>query len=156
MPGYDAEPSNKQLLLRFLLGELPPDEARRVQERLDDEPRLAAQLRRMRALQQTLEASAARSFEPGFAQRVTQQIRPRAAQRRALSPFDALYEALVGIFVRTAIAAVLLIGMLGAINAIQYHEVDATTSAIEAAFGLPEVTLDRAMDEAVVYVNAEE
>lgn len=155
MSNNNISDTDKQLLLRFLTGELPRDEARHVQERLNDEPNLAVQLKRLRALQHTLEASASRSFEPGFVRRVSQRITPHAARESAASPFDALYESLVELFARVAIAAVLLIGALGAANVIQYQEAGTATSTIEAAFGLPDVTLDRAMNEAIVYVDEE-
>lgn len=155
MTNPNLSDADKHLLLRFLTGELPSDEARRVRDRLEDEPNLATQLEQLQALQHALKASAARSFEPGFAQRVAQRITPRTTRESAAAPFDALYESLVGLFARVAIAAVFFIGALGVTNAIQYQEIGATTSTIEAVFGLPDVTLDQAMGEAVVYVEDE-
>lgn len=156
MPNHNRD-TDKELLLRFLDDELSPEETRRVRKRLDHEPRLAAQLKRLQALRHTLEASAVRSFEPGFARRVTHQITLRTTADAAPSTLETLYEPLVAIFARLAVAAVLLIGVLGAANAAQYQEAGmAPSSVVEAVFGLPDVTLETALDEAVIYVDEQE
>jgi len=156
MPNHTRD-TDKKLLLRFLDDELPPEEARRVRKRLDHEPRLAARLKRLQALRHTLEASAVRSFEPGFAHRVTQRVTLPMAAGAAPSTLETLYEPLVAIFARLAAAAVLLIGVLGAANAAEYQEAGmAPSSVVEAVFGLPDVTLETALDEAVIFVDEQE
>jgi hypothetical protein len=75
------------------------------------------------------------SFEPGFADRVVKRVRSRPGALLGLA-----YDTLRTLFVRVALASLVLIGALGTYNAARYQGVGATTSAVEAALGLPDVT----------------
>jgi anti-sigma factor RsiW len=93
-------------LMRLLHGELPPDEARALQDRLEREPELAAAWERLERSWRGLELPPPVPVPLGFAQRVAAQAREQAG---ALS-----WAAAPG-WVRAAAAAALVTGIaLGA------------------------------------------
>jgi len=93
-------------LMRLLHGELPPERARALRDRLEREPELAAAWERLESSWQGLELPPPAPVPLGFAQRVAAQAREQAG---ALS-----WDAAPG-WVRAAAAAALVTGIaLGA------------------------------------------
>lgn len=135
-------------LLRYLDGSLPADAARRLERRLDAEPDLHAQLDRLRRLEHTLQAHTARSFDDDFARRVMDRLPASPSPDGAM----ALYDALQRLFVRVAVACLVAIGVLGGLNVAQYQDADAAVSVVEAAFGLPDASVEDVFDPPVVDV----
>jgi anti-sigma factor RsiW len=126
-----------KLLLRASLDELSPDEAGRLQDLLDRDPEARSELERMRRLQDLVAGAPRGSFAPLFASRVLQGLRAeRAVERTSLA------DSLAWLFYRAAPAALLLVAALLAFNVVSRGE--DSQSPIEAALGLPAVTLDAA------------
>ena len=127
---------DRTLLLRFLDGDLPAAERADVQARLARDPALRAQLGRLQALQQTLEAGKPDAFAPYFSERVLRRLAD--VPRTSAEP---LYESLRWLFVRTAVACLFLVAALGAANVADYQSLGVASSTIEALFGLPSTSL---------------
>ena len=136
-PPSDA--TDRERLLRYLEGDLSADERARIEARLADEPTLRSKLERLRNLRTAVQ-DARGSFSSGFSGRVMAQIRDRRDDALAT-----LYEPIRGLFLRLALTVLLLIGGLGTYNAMRYQDVGATTSTVEAALGLPDVTYQTAI-----------
>lgn len=131
---HSSDSNDRERLLRYLEGDLSTDERARIEARLADEPDLHRTLERLRTLRTTVQ-DARGSFSSGFSGRVIARIRDRRAD-----PLATLYEPIRGLFLRLALTVLLLIGGLGTYNAVRYQDVGATTSTVEAALGLPDVT----------------
>jgi anti-sigma factor RsiW len=132
---------DRDLLVRFLEGDLPEAEARGLEERLRCEPALQARLGRLRTLRQTLAAGKPDSFAPYFSERVLRRIAPLTGQREP----ESLYGALRWLFARAAVASLMAAGALGACNVIAYQRLGVTSSLLEALFGLPSASLADAL-----------
>jgi len=135
-------------LLRYLGGDLGPAERRAPERQLADNADLRADLARLERLQHTMQA-ADRSFAPGFAVRVLDRVPPTAsAGIEATAGIDAFYDTLQSVFLRLALATLLLIGGIGGYNVAQFgSEAD---SAVEAALGLPETTFRAAAHDTLI------
>jgi anti-sigma factor RsiW len=94
----------EQDLMRLLHGELPAAEARELRARLESEPALAADYRRLEQAWQGLSLPPAAPVPPGFAGRVMAQARSRSAAAGAFS-----WSAAPG-WVRAVAAAALVTG----------------------------------------------
>jgi anti-sigma factor RsiW len=140
--------SDRTRLLHYLGGDLGPAERRALKRRLAENAALRDDLHRMKRLQHTMQA-ADRSFAPGFADRVLDRVQPTAsADIEAAAGIDAFYDALQSVFLRLALATLLLIGGVGGYNVAQFG--DEANSAVEASLGLPETTLRAAAHDALV------
>ena len=131
---HASDANDRERLLRYLEGDLSLSERARTEARLADEPELRRTLERLRSLR-TAVHDARGSFPSGFSGRVMAQIRDRRDDALAT-----LYEPIRGLFMRLALTVLLLIGGLGTSNVVRYHDIGATTSIVEAALGLPDVT----------------
>ena len=136
---HSSDANDRERLLRYLEGDLSSDERAQIEARLADEPDLHRTLERLRTLRSTVQ-DARGSFSSGFSGRVMAQIRDRRDQALAT-----LYEPIRGLFLRLALTVLLLIGGLGTYNAVRYQDIGATTSTVEAALGLPDVTYQTAV-----------
>jgi anti-sigma factor RsiW len=94
----------EQELMRLLHGELPPEEARALRERLRREPDLAGVHQRLEATWNGLEPPPASPVPPGFSGRVLARARSLPAPARGLSWSAA------PVWVRAAAAAALVAG----------------------------------------------
>lgn len=129
-----------RLLVRYLTGDLADNRRADVEKRLDDDPALREALEHLAAVHRMVEQAPAASFDSGFADRVVKRVRSRSG-----APLGLAYDTLRTLFLRVALAALLVIGGLGSYNAVRYQDVGATTSAVEAALGLPDVTYGSAV-----------
>jgi anti-sigma factor RsiW len=127
-------------LLRYLEGDLPPDTRADVESRLESDPEFRRTHDRLVATQRFVQANAEATFAPGFTGRVMDRVRMTRASEASL--FDALYPQ----FLRVALACVLLIAAVGSYNAARYNEASNSLSIVEAAFGLPDVTVQDALN----------
>ncbi len=146
---------DRALLLRYLTGECTDRERRQIQRRLEAEPELQAQWNRLQALQETLDAPASASFADGFSGRVMARLRStsdvmQSTVDAARADAERTYQMLRGLFLRVAVAALLLVASLGTYNAAQYREAGLETSVVEAALGLPEPTMEAVFEPDVV------
>jgi hypothetical protein len=96
----DLDPRLKEQLSAWLDGELPADEARFLQRRLDNDPALRAQFERWQLASACLRGQPVRRMPAGFAERVQAGLGP-AAPVRARWPW-----------VASAAAAVLMVALL--------------------------------------------
>lgn len=136
---HSSDANDRERLLRYLEGDLSPSERARIESRLADEPDLHRTLERLRPLRTTVQ-DARGSFSSDFSGRVMAQIRNRRDDALVT-----LYEPIRGLFLRLALTVLLLIGGLGTYNAVRYQDIGATTSTVEAALGLPDVTYQTAI-----------
>lgn len=90
-------------LMRLLSGELPPDDARALRERLGSEPELAETFRRLERTWRGLEPPAASPVPPGFSGRVMANVRSQS------SPGSLSWSSAPG-WVRAAAATALVAG----------------------------------------------
>lgn len=138
--------SETDRLLRYLAGEMPADDERRLEQSLAADASLRERLDELRALQHTVQ-SADRRFDDGFAARVMDRVRDAAP----IASFD---EALQAAFLRVAMITLLLIVSLGGYNVATADET--TGSAVEAALALPDATLGAAAHDSLVPTFAED
>jgi len=129
-------------LLRFIADELPSDEHARLEARLADDPVLEEEARTLAAVRAAVTEHTDAAFDEGFSGRVLQRLpaateAPQAAQR--------LYEALQSAFLRLAIVVVVLTVGIGLYNASLYPHAGTPRSFVEAAVGLPDVSLESAL-----------
>lgn len=129
----------QEQLLRFLDGELSADEERGLREELGRDATLRASLEEARGLRAAMRNARAESFALGFTDRVMRRV------TAAESGDDALYRALGWLFRRAAIASAIAVIVFGALNAVEYRDVDVSATVLESIFGLPTVTLDDAL-----------
>ncbi|PEN12678.1 hypothetical protein CRI94_14285 [Longibacter salinarum] len=135
-----SDPNMDTRLLCYLTGDLSAEETDRLETRLANDPELRARLDRLRALKHTMQ-SPQRRFDSGFAGRVMDRL-------READPVPAFDRALQTIFLRLAVVVLLMIGGIGSYNVATND--DASASAVEAALGLPDVTLTAAAHDTLV------
>jgi len=129
-------------LLRFIAGELPPDEHARLEAHLADDPALQEEARALTAVQAAVTDHTETAFDEGFSGRVLQRL-PAAPD--ASQAAERLYEALHSAFLRLALVVVVLTVGLGLYNASLYPHAGTAQSFVEAAMGLPDVSLEAAL-----------
>lgn len=132
---------NRERLLRFLEGDLPEKEAHEIRARMEREPALQQQVDRLQRLRHTLSAGTPDSFAPYFSERVLRRLGPVPAPNAAA----ATYESLRWAFRLTAAASLLIAGILGAYNVVDYQSLDVVSTIQEALFGLPSASLPDAL-----------
>ncbi|HEX7051854.1 MAG TPA: hypothetical protein VF188_16730 [Longimicrobiales bacterium] len=142
---------DRELLMGAVAGE-PGDRERAVlRERLSGDPELRAALARLRRVEAVLGESRAQAFAPGFALRVQQRLRGEAAG--AAAPAPPLFPSLKRQFLRLApiaAAAVLVLAIHNVVSADERRQ-----SLVDAALGLPPVTLDAAYTFDATWYTAE-
>lgn len=128
---------DRELMIRYLDGELAGEEAERTRRRLREEPELRALLERMTSLAAQARRKGEVSFEPFFSTRVMAAIRGSEA-----AGSESMYEALRAVFARLAVACLVV-----AVGIAVYSVVGGGYggSAFETLLGLPETTLDTAL-----------
>lgn len=129
--------TDRDLLLRFLGGELDPAERARVASRLESDADFRIQLEKQRQLRDTLVRARSDSFAPYFSDRVMRRLAPA----RAALQGDAFYQSLRMVFARTALAGLVIAGALAAYNFASYGDLGVASSVTEALFGLPSASL---------------
>lgn len=134
--------TDRDRLVRYLTGDLPPASRARVEARLRRDPAFRRLHDRLQATHRFVEANAETQFAPGFADRVMDRVREEHADVQAAS---SLYDALQRLFLRVALACLLLIAAVGSYNAVRYQNVSTDLSVVEAAFGLPNATVQSAL-----------
>ena len=122
------------LLQRALDGELTSEEERRFAIFLEESPALRLEFERARQLRALIRESTEISFAPFFSSRVMSRIRSRGTE-------DSFAQALAWLFRRVAITAIVLIVALTAYNVSSQHALGNHRSPLEAALGLPPVTV---------------
>lgn len=131
---------DRDLLLRWLQGEVSPQEEGSLGERLRSEPELRAALERVEKISTLLQAEGARSFAPGFSSRVMRRLgrEPRKSQA------EIVYESLRWAFARVAVACLVLV-----LGVATYSVVGGgsglSASLLESVLGLPATTLEAAL-----------
>lgn len=118
-------------VLRYTLGELPPEDADRVAARIAEEPALRAETARLEAIAGGLRASRADSFAPYFSDRVMRRLRGAAESS------ESLYASLQWIFARASVAAVGAAVLIGAYNIAQFGDLSVADNLLDVVFGLP-------------------
>ena len=131
--------NDREILLRYLEGSLSDPDVERLEKRLSTEERLREELEQLRSISVTLASARADSFGAFFAERTLKALWSRAADQAV-----PLYDALRWVFLRTAVAGLALVILLGVLNVIDYQGLDMASSWIEAAFGLPSTTVEDA------------
>lgn len=128
-------------LIRFLENDLPETEMQSIRQRLEHEQELRTRLQGVVQTRAAFAAARPTGFEPWFSERVLRELQSRKSATAA----DSLYSSLRWIFVRTAIACLLLAVTLGAFNIIGFESMGSTTSLVDALFGLPSASLADAL-----------
>lgn len=106
-----TETMDDRRLMRYLHGELPPEEAEALRERLAREPGAAARLRELEGTWAALELPPAEGVPPGFAGRVTARAAEERARRAA--PFGPAWARLAaGLVLAAGLAAGASLGLL--------------------------------------------
>ena len=134
--------TDREKLLRLLDGELLEAETKRLQARLRRDLALQQQLADVRQLRLALKANKPEAFAPYFSERVLRRL----TSGEELQPAESLYEALRWLFVRAAVVCLLLAGLLGAFNVMDYQGLGVASTLFEALFGLPSDSLMDALD----------
>jgi len=119
-------------MVRLLRGELPEREAAMCHAALADDPKLAAEFRRIERMQSLLKESAPDSFGPYFSERVLRRLTAKSPNGRT-----AFYESMQWAFLRLAVASLIVVVGLGVYSAIDSQESGLASNTIEAVFGLP-------------------
>ena len=130
---------NHILMMRALENTLSTEEGREFERLLEADPEVRAQFEQLKRLGSRLQTTATDSFGPGFADRVMERIGERGVER-----FASLGDMLGPLFMRITPAALALTAILGVYN-VTTSSVDGQ-SAIEAALGLPEVSVSLAWE----------
>lgn len=136
----NSDTADRRLLLRYLEDDLPPDAREEIEARLRSDPAFRTKHDRLRTIRRTV-AEAPTSFASDFSERVMDRV-----QQQREDTFTALYEPIRGLFLRLALASLLVIGGLGTYNALHYQDTGLADSPVEAALGLPEVTYQAALE----------
>jgi anti-sigma factor RsiW len=105
----EVDDVDKLQLLRLLQGELPPERASGLRERLAREPELAAAWRRLESAWEGLTPPPAAPVPLGFSGRVMARVREQAA---GVPPGNAISWAAAPTWVRATCAAALVAGVL--------------------------------------------
>jgi len=128
---------DRETMIRLLRGELEADEAGRVRSAIDADRQMKAEFGRVRRLEGVLNSSAAESFGPYFRDRVMRRILDTGSEIRS-----SFYESLRWVFLRLAVACLLVVVGLGVYNAVDAESSGLTSSAVEAVFGIPSADID--------------
>ncbi len=136
--------TDRERLLRFLEGALPEDQSNELETRLEFDDDLRNQLAVLRSMREHFASARPDSFAPYFSDRVMNRISPPVIAA-ADSPYDSLYDSLRWLFVRTAVACLLVAIVIGSYNVITYQGLEVAGSIVEALFGLPSDTLSDAL-----------
>lgn len=144
----------RSLMMRALSGdvhELSADEQKELQALVDADPEAREELRRARRLAGAVSLSTRRSFGPSFADRVVERLAQKVESR-----FASFSDMLAPLFYRVAGAALALTLAIGVYNVVAASGPDQTP--IEAALGLPSVTVESAYESALgsLALNAED
>jgi len=131
--------NDRKILLGYLEGSLSDPDVERLEKRLSTDKRLREELEQLRSISVTLASARADGFSAFFAERTLKVLWSRAADQAV-----PLYDALRWVFLRTAVAGLALVILLGVLNVIDYQGLDMASSWIEAAFGLPSTTVEDA------------
>lgn len=123
------------LLVDFVAGELPPDVAARLEQRIADDAALQDDVAYLRSLQADIRELRADSFAPYFSDRVMRRLKPMPAG------VESLAGSLQWMFARASVVAAVVAVVIGVSNAIQFGDMSVTTSTWEAIFGLPSADL---------------
>lgn len=127
--GPHPAPNLDPALSRWLDGQSSPEEAKEVEARLESDPRLAAQVARLREAMATLKADAARAPHPDLAVRVLASVARGDPAAVEVARFDRAAR-------RWAIAAALLIAVGGGGTAALRADRDGTgTPSLESGDG---------------------
>lgn len=135
--------THSTLMMRALEGTLSGDEAREFEQMLEKDPGLRTRYEGLRRLEQTMQASAADAFGPGFADRVMERL----GTQRTAERFPVLGDMLASLFARVAPVALGLAVIVGAYNVTTSTAEDQST--LEAALGLPDVSVGSAWESAL-------
>jgi anti-sigma factor RsiW len=130
---------DQEQILKLLDGALSDDEERALRARIAASESLAGELERLAAIRGALRESTTASFPLGFTDRVMRRLGEEE------SPEVALYSALQWLFRRAAVAGLVVAGIIGTLNIMEYTDEGVSGSAVESLFGLPSVTLDDAI-----------
>jgi anti-sigma factor RsiW len=122
------------LLQRALDGVLTAEEEQRFALLSEESPELRLELERARQLRAMIKESREVSFGPFFSSRVMSRIRSSETE-------DSFAQALTWLFRRVAVAAIVLIVALTAYNISSQRALGNHRSPLEAALGLPPVTV---------------
>ncbi|MFH1011343.1 MAG: hypothetical protein V1784_08955 [bacterium] len=122
------------LLRRALDGELTAEDEQRFATLLEKSPALRLEWERLRRLRALVKESREDSFGPFFSSRVMNRIHSSEAE-------DSFAQALAWLFRRVAVAAIVLIVALTAYNISSQQARGNHRSPLEAALGLPPVTV---------------
>src|ERR1700724_2782151 len=109
---WEVQDVNKWQLLRLLQGELPPERASALRERLAREPKLAAAWRRLESAGEGLTRPPAAPVPLGFSGRVMARVREQAAGTTRPLDTNAISWAAAPTWVRATCAAALVAGVL--------------------------------------------
>ena len=134
--------TDQEKLLRLLDGDLPEAETKRLQARLRRDLALQRQLADVRQLRLALKTNKPEAFAPYFSERVLRRL----AGDEKLQTAESIYESLRWLFVRTAVVCLLVAGLLGTYNVIDYQGLGVVSTLVEALFGLPSDSLMDALD----------
>ena len=134
--------TDQEKLLRLLDGDLTEAETKRLQARLRRDLALQRQLADVRQLRLALKTNKPEAFAPYFSERVLRRL----AGDEKLQTAESIYESLRWLFVRTAVVCLLVAGLLGTYNVIDYQGLGVVSTLVEALFGLPSDSLMDALD----------
>ena len=123
-------------------GDLPEAETKRLQARLRRDLALQRQLADVRQLRLALKNNKPEAFAPYFSERVLRRLAGEAKPEAA----ESIYESLRWLFVRTAVVCLLVAGLLGTYNVMDYQGLGVASTLVEALFGLPSDSLMDALD----------
>ena len=131
--------NDREMLLRYLEGSLQDTDVDRLKMRISSDRELREKLMQLRFIGETLSRSRAEGFGAFFVERTLKDLWPNAADQTL-----PLYDALKWLFLRTAVAGLALVMLLGVLNVLDYQGIDVASSWFEAAFGLPSTTVEDA------------
>lgn len=137
--------THRELLLRYLEGDLSPSETEALETRLASDIDLRDQLKQIEAVRSELVGTRAEGFSPFFVDRTMRAL--AAGGREATTT---LYDGLRWVFTRVAGPGFALAIALAILNVFDYQDIDFATSWIDAAFGLPSATVEDAFSYGVM------
>ncbi len=131
----------REILYRSFDESLTPEEDQILQEALEKSKTLREEKESIAIMRQSVSDSAAKSFEPFFAERVMQKIQTSSKIEKGNDPF---FESLFNLFRPLALGAAVLTIILLSYNIIKSDRV-----SLAGAFAEPVVTLEEAFDPAL-------
>ncbi|NNE33857.1 MAG: hypothetical protein HKN13_01375 [Rhodothermales bacterium] len=131
---------DEQRLLKFLEGSLSDAEVGDLEEQLASDAHLRERLGELRSVATLLDNSKPESFAPYFSDRVMKRLTGQTTTES-----ESLYDSLRWIFVRAAVACLLIAIVVGSYNIANYQSLEVADSLIEVLFGLPSATLSDAL-----------